>query len=229
MKSEELRNLILAIVLSALVLIGWNFYFGPKLQPKPQAGQDAATTMSQTAAPGAQSPAGSAALAAEPKTRDAVLNASARVSVDTTSLGGSIDLTGGLIDDIILKGYRETIDPKSPNITLLSPPGGPSPYWAQTGFVSETPGVKTPNLTTPWSADASTLKADHPVTLTWDNGAGLKFTRVVAVDDRYMFTITDWSRIRAPSLCRCGPMPWCCVMESPMFPATRFCMKASSA
>jgi YidC/Oxa1 family membrane protein insertase len=29
------------------------------------------------------------------------------------------------------------------------------------------------------------------VTLTWDNGAGLVFKRVIAVDDKYMFTITD--------------------------------------
>jgi len=113
------------------------------------------------------------------------------VTIDTPALGGSIALQGGLIDDLRLKAYHETIDPKSPLITLFSPPGGPAPYWAETGFVTDAKGVKTPNRTTVWSADSTTLGVDKPVTLTWNNGAGLEFKRVVAVDDRYMFTITD--------------------------------------
>ena len=112
------------------------------------------------------------------------------MAIDTPSIGGSIDLKGGKIDDIILKDYRETIDPKSPNIRLFSPPGAPNAYWAETGFVSAG-GAKTPNLDTVWTADRKTLTVDQPVTLTWDNGAGLIFKRVIAVDDKYMFTITD--------------------------------------
>jgi YidC/Oxa1 family membrane protein insertase len=112
------------------------------------------------------------------------------VTIDTPSIGGSIDLKGGKIDDVILKDYRETIDPKSPNIRLFSPPGAPNAYWAETGFVSSG-GAKTPNLDTVWTPDRKTLTVEQPVTLTWDNGAGLVFKRVIAVDDKYMFTITD--------------------------------------
>src|SRR5262249_33428009 len=86
--------------------------------------------------------------------------------------------------------YRETIDPKSPNIRLFAPPGALDAYWAETGFVSAA-GVKTPNLETVWTADSKTLTAERPVTLTWDNGAGLVFKRVIAVDDKYMFTLVD--------------------------------------
>ena len=107
------------------------------------------------------------------------------------SLAGSIALKGGLIDDLELKAYRETIDPKSPLITLFSPPGGPAPYWADSGFVTDAKGIKTPNQFPLWTADATTLGVGKPVTLTWDNGAGLTFRRMIAVDDRYMFTITD--------------------------------------
>ncbi|MFZ1964293.1 MAG: membrane protein insertase YidC, partial [Roseiarcus sp.] len=134
---------------------------------------------------------GAAPVEAGPKTRAEALAASPRVVIDTASLAGSIDLTGGVVDDIVLKAYRETIDPHSPNITLFSPQGGPRPYWAETGFVTDAPGVKTPNRLTLWSADSSALSADKPVTLTYDNGAGLKFKRVIAVDDKYMFTIRD--------------------------------------
>ena len=118
------------------------------------------------------------------------LAASSRVAIDTPSLGGSIDLKGGKLDDLVLKDYRETISKESPLIRLFSPPGAPDAYWAETGFVSAS-GVKTPNLDTLWTADAKTLTPERPVALTWDNGAGLVFKRVIAVDDKYMFTIAD--------------------------------------
>jgi YidC/Oxa1 family membrane protein insertase len=202
MNSEDLRNTILAIVLSVAVLIGWQyFYAGPQLQRERQA-QTQAQTQAPTPAPtglptpsvggaGAVAPPGAAPAEAAPTTRAAALAANPRVAIDTASLGGSIDLTGGILDDLVLKAYRETIDPKSPNITLFSPQGGPDPYWSETGFVTAAPGVKTPNRLTVWSADSTKLTADKPVTLSWDNGAGLKFKRVIAVDDKYMFTIKD--------------------------------------
>jgi YidC/Oxa1 family membrane protein insertase len=199
MNSEDSRNLILAIALSVLVLIGWQYFFAaPQLQKDRAAQQQTQTQPPTNAAPGAAQPPVAGALAlpgapaqAAPKTRAEALAASPRVNIDTPSLGGSIDLTGGMIDDVVLKTYRETIDPRSPNITLFSPVGAPAPYWAETGFVTDAPGVKTPNRQTVWSADSTTLTAVKPVTLTWDNGAGLKFKRVIAVDDKYMFTVRD--------------------------------------
>ena len=201
MNSEDNRNLILAIALSVLVLIGWQYFFAaPQLQKDRLAQQHPQTQTQATATPGAapQSAASENPLAptgapvqAAPKTREEAIAASSRVEIDTPSLGGSIDLTGGMIDDVVLKAYRETIDPHSPNITLFSPVGAPAPYWAETGFVTDAPGVKTPKRETVWTADATKLTAAKPVTLTWDNGAGLKFTRVIAVDDKYMFTVHD--------------------------------------
>ncbi len=198
MNSEDSRNIILAIVLSVLVLIGWNyFYAAPQLQ-KDRLAHPPAQTQSQTngAAPsaggaGALAPPGAAPAEAAPTTLAEALAATPRVAIDTPSLGGSIDLQGGLVDDLVLKAYRETIDPKSPLIRLFAPQGGPEPYWAETGFVTGAPGVKTPNRQTLWSADSATLSVDRPVTLTFDNGAGLKFKRVISVDDKYMFTIKD--------------------------------------
>ncbi len=196
MNSADSRNVILAIVLSILVLIGWNYFFGsPQLQKERQAQTHQTQTqpLAGAATPemAANAPLGSSANAATPETRAEALAAGPRVTIDTPSLGGSINLTGGLLDDLLLKGYRETIDPHSPNITLFSPAGGPSAYWAETGFVTDAAGVKTPNRQTVWTADSNTLTVDKPVTLTWDNGAGLKFHRRIAVDDKFMFTVTD--------------------------------------
>jgi YidC/Oxa1 family membrane protein insertase len=130
MNSEDSRNLILAIVLSVLVLIGWNYFYGaPQLQKDHQAQTQAQPNPAAPLAPGAVAPLNAAPAAAAPETRDqALAAASRRITIDTKSLGGSINLTGGLLDDLTLKAYRETIDPNSPNITLFSPQGGPEPY-----------------------------------------------------------------------------------------------------
>jgi len=205
MKSEDTRNLFLAIALSVLVMAAWQyFYAGPLYQREHQAQMEAnqantaspneaqpgaAPTASPPGAPAVATPPGAPAATA-PQTVGAALAASPRVVIDTPSVGGSIDLKGGKIDDIILKDYHETVDPKSPNVRLFSPPGAPDAYWAETGFVSPA-GAKTPGLEAVWTADRPTLTPTQPVTLTWDNGAGLVFKRVVAVDDKYMFTIVD--------------------------------------
>ena len=205
MKSEDTRNLFLAIALSVLVMAAWQyFYAGPLYQREHQAQMEAnqantaapneaQPTGAQTAlppgAPAAATPPG-APIREAPGTVSQVLAASPRIVIDTPSVGGSIDLKGGKIDDIILKDYHETVDPKSPNVRLFSPPGAPDAYWAETGFVSPA-GAKTPGLDAVWTADRQTLTPAQPVTLTWDNGAGLVFKRVVAVDDKYMFTIVD--------------------------------------
>jgi YidC/Oxa1 family membrane protein insertase len=191
MNSEDTRNLILAIVLSVLVLVGWNYFYAPQLQKDHVTATAPAHTEGAPAPNSAAAPAVEPASDAGPKTRAEALAESARVTIDTPALEGSIALKGGLIDDLRLKAYRETIDPASPLITLFSPPGGPAPYWTETGFVTAEKGVKTPNRSTLWTADSRTLAAGKPLTLTWDNGAGLEFKRVISVDDRYMFNVED--------------------------------------
>jgi YidC/Oxa1 family membrane protein insertase len=200
MNSEDTRNLFLAIALSVLVMAGWQyFYAGPLSQREHQAQMQANNPVPKSEAPTGAAPGGSLPATALPpgapgavgaETVSEALAASSRVAIDTPSLGGSIDLKGGKLDDLVLKDYRETISKESPLIRLFSPPGAPDAYWAETGFVSAS-GVKAPNLDTLWTADAKTLTPERPVMLTWDNGAGLVFKRVIAVDDKYMFTIAD--------------------------------------
>src|SRR6185437_15479531 len=193
MKSEETRNLILAIVLSAIVLIGWNYFYAPK--PHPANAPVAAETAAPGAGPAATNPAatlqtGAAAVEAV-KSRGEALAASPRVALNAPGIGGSINLQGGELDDVFLKDYRETIDPNSPNVVLFSPAGSAAPYWAETGFVTADKSVKTPNRQTRWTSSGGELSPNHPVTLTFDNGEGLVFTRQIAIDDKYMFTVTD--------------------------------------
>ncbi|MFN8829028.1 MAG: membrane protein insertase YidC [Labrys sp. (in: a-proteobacteria)] len=210
------KNMLLAIVLSAIVLLGWQYFIGiPQMERQRQAAQQAAqqstvSTNATTPAPagGATGPSvpGAAAPAVAAATRPDVIAQSPRVDIETPRFFGSIALKGGRIDDISLATFRETIKKDSPNITLLSPSGTPirpanhrdvienqGPFYADFGWVAQ-PGatVKLPGPDTIWSAPAGAkLTPTTPVTLTWDNGEGLIFSRTIAVDDKQMFSVTD--------------------------------------
>ncbi|MEE8223135.1 MAG: membrane protein insertase YidC, partial [Alphaproteobacteria bacterium] len=116
--------------------------------------------------------------------------ASPRVRIDTPRMHGSIALTGGRLDDLTLADYRETLDPDSAEIVVLIPKGDKKAYFAEFGWVAGN-GEPVPGADTVWRADAKTLSLETPVTLTWNNGQGLTFSRTYAVDDKYMFTVTQ--------------------------------------
>ena len=140
-------------------------------------------------APGANAPGAAPVHAAE--TRDAALAEQPRVKIDTPRLHGSIDLLGARLDDLTLANYHETVDPKSPEVVLLSPPGTQDPYLAEFGWVAVGPDAKVPGPQTRWTETGGQLTPTNPVTLTWDNGQGLLFTRTISVDPNYMFTVRD--------------------------------------
>ncbi len=201
--TSEQKNLFLAIGLSLVVLLGWNYFYGaPKMDAARQAAQTASQQSSLPNATTGTAPAanpGSPSLASVPgepaqvvRTREQALALSPRVTIDTPALSGSIALKGGRIDDVSLKNYRETIDPKSPMIVLLSPLGSENPYYAETGYVGA-PGANLalPNANTVWTANTQKLTPATPVELSWDNGQGLVFRRTISIDDRYMFAIKE--------------------------------------
>jgi len=196
---SDQKNTLLAIVLSLIVLLAWQYFFGygqlrpPQKQPQTQTTPNAPSTPNAPAAI-----PGQAANAAAPKplTREEALKESARIPIDTPSLKGSIALKGGRIDDVLLARYHETIDPNSPLIDLFSPSRSPHPYYAEFGWIggagasAKPPAM--PNAQTVWSEEGSgALTPEHPVVLTYDNGEGLKFRRTISVDDKYMFEVKD--------------------------------------
>src|SRR5690606_18343111 len=191
---DNQKNLLIAIVLSIVVLLGWQLLFGPPM-PQPQQAESPApteTVPTPGAAPEAPGMASSATPGVAP-TREAALALSPRVTIDTPSVRGSIALKGGRIDDLVLKRYRETVDPNSPNIILLSPAEGPKAYFAEYGWVAPSgSSVALPDRNTVWTVESgNTLTPSTPVTLVWDNGQGLTFRRTISIDDRYMCKVAD--------------------------------------
>jgi YidC/Oxa1 family membrane protein insertase len=192
---NDQKNTLLFIMLSAIILIGWQLWFGmpqqkPAVPPQNPPGTSAPATPGAPPTPGAPVPVEPAA---KPLTREEALAQSPRVPIETPRLSGSIALKGGRIDDLSLTQYRETVDPKSPPIVLLAPSGSPHPLYAQWGWLAPSgTTAKRPDETTLWTQQGSgPLTINQPLQLVYDNGEGLEFRRTISVDDKYMFTIRD--------------------------------------
>jgi len=199
---NDQKNMILAIVLSIVILVVFETFFNTGRTPQPPAEQTAAQTNPQSPAAtpaiptqGSQSHIPAAPTGAPVNTeqmiqqsRKAALQSVQRITINAPRLHGSIALKGGVIDDVTLSDYHQTVDKKSPEIVVLSPRGSSDAYFAGYGWTGDK-GQPMPGLDTMWTADRDTLTADKPVTLTWDNGHGLIFKRIISVDANFMFSV----------------------------------------
>lgn len=199
---NEGRNYVLAIGLSILVLVGWQYFVaGPQLEKAQRQAELAAQQQQSTSEtadlPTPSADGGTGEIAAPTAgltgSREEVIAQGERVSIETVALTGSINLTGGRIDDLRLKRYNETVDDSSPIITLLSPEGTPEPYFVEQGWVSATGSTANlPKSDTQWQVVGNqTLSVDNAVTLQFDNGNGQIFKRTFNVDENYLFTVTQ--------------------------------------
>jgi YidC/Oxa1 family membrane protein insertase len=204
--NKDTRNILLAFMLSALVLLGWQVvasrYFPEVIAPPPVA-TDAAAPAAAPAAPAnvaaSTTPGGSVpGVAAVPSNGDraTILAATPRVTITSPRVAGSINLKGARFDDLVLPPYRLTIFKDSPPIRLFSPSGTADAYFGQFGWT----GAGAPPVDAVWTASATTLTPTAPVTLRWTNPAGVVFEQIIALDKDFMFTIRQ--RVTNP-----GPAP----------------------
>lgn len=183
------RNFILAIALSMAVLLGWDMLIEAPQREAREAARQAAIEAAE------QNPSGLSELdenglgalegAAEVTIEDALKTDVGRVRIETETLTGSLNLAGARIDDLSLKQYRETIDPSSPIIRLLSPSAAAESQYMQQGWYVN----GQPNEETPWQQVGSgILTPTTPVTLQREKD-GVQFEMKISIDDAYMFTI----------------------------------------
>jgi len=190
---DNQRNLIIAVLLSGLLLFGWDAgmsYIYPQSDVATQTEGAGGPTerAAANAAPGTLEGGLSdpAAVALEEADLETELANAARIAIDAPSMAGSINPVGARIDDVVLKRHRQKIEKDSGPIRMFSPEGTPAQQFAQFGWVGE--GVSVPGIDTVWTAEGERLTAETPVTLRWDNGTGQVFAITFAVDSEYMIT-----------------------------------------
>ncbi|MEH2530095.1 YidC/Oxa1 family membrane protein insertase [Bradyrhizobium sp. AZCC 1614] len=159
------RNTILAVILSGLVLIAWQYFYNMPQMERQRAQQQTQAELNKSqppATPGATpqpgstpSPGAPAGQPAQPVVnRDTAIAASPRIKIETPRISGSIALKGARIDDLALEKFRDTVDPKSPAIVLFSPSGTAHPYYAEFGWVAASgSAAKLPDRETVWQQE----------------------------------------------------------------------------
>ena len=198
--TPENRNLILAVALSMAVLFGWQILvIQPKLEN--EQAQQALIVEQQVVSAKTQNVDGTPAIAGTDDAanmtpgvagQDVVTaNNAKRVTIDAPLVQGSFSLQGARIDDVILTSYRETLNAESDNIHFLKKTGSQAPFFAEFGWASSDADQPMPSAQTLWAADRDLLSPSSPVTLRWDNGKGLVFTRKISINDDYLIMFDD--------------------------------------
>jgi YidC/Oxa1 family membrane protein insertase len=185
---SDLKNLFITLFLSTLILVSWQyFYERPKLERMAQHAKTMQLNKEQSKSAQVKTIEQETALLP----RETTISQGSRVQIQSPQLQGSIALKGARFDDIILSGYKTSIKKDSTNVTLLSPSNSEGAYFAEFGWISAGDTLKVPDSNTLWKADKDALQAGGAVNLTWDNGEGLLFKLNIALDDEYMFKVTQ--------------------------------------
>ena len=180
--NPDTRNLIAAICLSMSVLIGYQILFGEPAQQNVKKEQQLVDKNNE---PSIELPKDNNTSLTEVTKKTRNID---RINIINDELQGSISLLGARIDDLVLKKYRKTLDPESDQIRFLKKIDEREPFFIQFGWSSPNKN-KVPNGNTVWKGSKSSLDPNNPVTLTWNNGEGLKFSQIISIDDNYMIKV----------------------------------------
>jgi YidC/Oxa1 family membrane protein insertase len=199
--TPENRNLLLAVTLSMAVLFGWQLLvIQPEMEKEQaqiallaeqQAAKNSFKGTQDVGTPMVVASGGSKATPNADRQDNISTDSAKRITIDAPLVQGSFSLEGARIDDIILTGYRETLDADSANISFLQKSSSQSPFFAEFGWVSSDASQPMPNAQTLWAANSDLLSPSSPVSLRWDNGKGLIFTRKISINDDYLITYDD--------------------------------------
>ena len=177
---ENQKNLFLAIIISMAIIFGFQL-----LVPQPERVPVTEETNTQE----------SVSLDIQGTTstilldRNQVLEETVRVTFDNSKIKGSINLEGGIIDDLVLEEYRETLDPTSDFIGFLNPLGSENSYYLDTGWVSPDSSIELPNNKSKWTADKTSIGINDPVKITWTNSQNIIFEKIITLDEHYLFSV----------------------------------------
>tara|TARA_B110001454_G_C12700660_1_gene426424 strand:+ start:249 stop:1928 length:1680 start_codon:yes stop_codon:yes gene_type:complete len=180
------KNVLIAIVLSALVLVFWAAFFEPPVTNNPVN----ESTRNQTQK--SDSPSVETKEIDDVATRDEAINNVNRIKVENQNIKGSISLQGGIIDDIIFKNYKEKLNSEN-RVAFLNPKNSINEYFIETGWaVGGDQKVSLPLDNTIWKIKGNNvLTPNNPILIEWNNNEGLIFTKKIELDEKFLFKITQ--------------------------------------
>jgi len=184
----DFKNVLVAIVLSTLVLVGWATFFEAPIVEQ-QNTENQITKNEDLSSPSIDE---STKEIKNEITRNDLINNTNRIKVENGNIKGSISLQGAIIDDIIFKNYNETLNGEN-KVIFLNPKNSSEEYFIETGWASSgNEKIKLPLGDSIWKVKGnSTLTPNNPVTIEWDNGDGLIFAKKIDLDDKFLFKITQ--------------------------------------
>ena len=187
MHPDDIRNMLIFFVVAAILYVGYSTFV---LEPQNEAMRAAEAQKQEQIANGTlpQAPETQKIVSREEALQDATAR---RIEIDNGVIFGSLSTKGARLDDIALHNYHDTLENKK-NVVLLSPQNTDFPRYFEYGWVSSDKSLNLPDKETIWRVRGNKkLTKENPITLVWDNGAGLIFERTYAIDDTFMLTVSQ--------------------------------------
>jgi YidC/Oxa1 family membrane protein insertase len=188
------KNVFVAIALSMSVLLFWGAFFEtPKtsnknIETNTQLQQKENNSITPS---GNQSPSINQIDIKKNLSREDSINKSIRVKIENDNIIGSISLVGGLIDDISFKNYKQKVDGKK-NIEFLNPVQSENGFYVESGWASIGNNIKVPTKNSKWEIEGNKILTDKsPITIKWDNKEGVIFKKIIELDEKYLFKISQ--------------------------------------
>ena len=185
----EQKNLFLAIGLSVAIIIVFQLLFPQQSVMSPTSTNDIEEIQPATSIDDNQVVSKTVI-----KSKEDIIVLSDRVNIQNPLLSGSINLTGAILDDLVLLKYKESLNDDSKNINLFSPEETANPYYIEFGWKklsNNSSVIDLPMRDTQWSATASNLTPNSPVTLVWTNNQNVTFKIHFEIDDNYLFNVSQ--------------------------------------
>jgi len=182
----DFRNVLTAIILSSVVLIGWaTFFEQPNLEQIEN--KNKVTKNEDFSSPTIVEKENKKEI-----TRSEAINKTKRIIIENQNIKGSLSLQGAIIDDVVFKNYKETLNSEK-KVTFLNPRNSQKEHFIETGWASGgNEAIRLPMINTLWKVNGnSKLTPGNPVTLEWNNNEGLLFKKKIELDEKFMFKITQ--------------------------------------
>ena len=192
---DNQKNLLIAVVLSVVILVGFDFFFKPKKPFEENSVEQAQMNQREDSGEDVNLPSINSQIENKANENDKLVEE--RITFNSKRLTGTINLIGATMDDLSLKDYFETINKES-KIKILNPVSSTSPYFLRIGWASPDKSVKLPNKDSRWKSLKKSYSENEKIELEWNNGEGLTFFRTIEFDENFLISVVDKVQNKSP-------------------------------